>query len=353
MFLLENLGKCPVCSSPTNNNSRRDDAFENLGGREYLKPLAESEGVSLDELLAEMQSYQCSNCHAYYLEPWLSSYARSRVFVTGHPIHNVGWRNLQQWSERSLIPEIPGGIDSLYNKIRCRVGIFKTYIEFGCPFQGLILGLAPPEDTKVLLRTSSAQFTMPTRHAQRRLLPPLYWYLRLSNHIFRFSQFLTLIRRTRDKIRGRHRKSASKFRVPDHSLFVPLSSSRFWGANCSMYGGSCSALISQFSNVVVSSRPEVMKTEVHHYDVSGLFNVLDHQDDPLTLLREVLRVSKLVVCMSHNVPFSRQHHFGLGESFFHNLPRLIRGCEVEQVSDLGEANCAFFVSMPRQAAMTL
>jgi hypothetical protein len=96
-----------------------------------------------------------------------------------------------------------------------------------------------------------------------------------------------------------------------------------------------------------------MKTEVHHYDVSGLFNVLDHQDDPLTLLREVLRVSKLVVCMSHNVPFSRQHHFGLGESFFHNLPRLIRGCEVEQVSDLGEANCAFFVSMPRQAAMTL
>lgn len=344
MQLLETLGKCPVCSFPTGSNNKRDDAFEIRGGREYLSPLADTAKIVLDDLMAQMQSYECSNCRAFYLEPWLNPYARSRTFITGHPIHNVGWRNLQQWTERGLIPEIPGGIDSLYERIRTRVGNFNSYVEFGCPFQGLILGLAPYEDSELLTRTSASQFAMPTKHAHRRLLPPLYWYLKLSNNIFRLSQFLTVIRKTRDRIRGRHQSSASVFRLPERSTFVPLQSSRFWSTNCSMFGASCTALVSRFSNVTVSTRPEILKAETHYYDVAGLFNVLDHQDDPLILLREVLKISKLVVCMSHDAPFSRQHNFGLGREFFYNLPRIIDGCEIELIGEDG-ANSLFFVSV--------
>jgi len=92
-----------------------------------------------------------------------------------------------------------------------------------------------------------------------------------------------------------------------------------------------------------------MKVEAHHYDLAGLFNVLDHQDDPLKLLKEVLHVSKLVVCMSHNMPFSCQHHYGLGKEFFLNLPSIIDGCDVESISGDDGADCLFLITSQPQA----
>ena len=353
MRLLENSGKCPVCGFPTSQNCQANESFEPYGGREYLSPLAETETVEIDQLLARMQPYQCKNCGAAYLEPWLNAYARSRVFVTGHPVHNAGWRNLQQWIERGLTPAIPSSISSLFEEIDRRIGNFTSYVEFGCPFQGLLLGLAPPEDATLLIKSPESQFTMSSALARRRLLLPMYWYQKLSRYVFQISCYLTRIRKTRDRIRGRRLRDKPLFSLPATSFFVPLSSSRFWSANCSMYGGTCPAVVSQFSNVTVSSLAEVMKSEIHQFDVAGLFNVLDHQDNPMNLLREVLKISKLVICLSHNPPYSKQHHFGLGKEFFYKLPDRIENCEVVALSDLEGPNCFFLISVDQQTASEL
>jgi len=353
MELLEALEKCPVCGFPTSLNSNRAESFESRGGREYLAPLANSEGVDLEHLMAQMQSYRCKKCGADYLEPWLNAYARARVFVTGHPIHNVGWRGLQLWIERGLTPEIPISISLLFEEISRRVGNLTTYVEFGCPFQGLLLGLAPPEDGSLLTGSDGSQFTMSTAIARSRFLPPMYLYLRLTQYVFQLTRYLTRIRRTRDSIRGRRLSSRPQVALPANSFFVPLSSSRFWSANCSMYGGTCAAVVSRFSNITVSSWAEIMKSKVHHFDAAGLFNVLDHQDDPLRLLRDVLKVSKVVICMSHNPPYSKQHHFGLGVDFFCNLPNEIDNCEVVSLSDPVGPNSLFLISVDRSRVDSL
>ena len=343
--LLQLSDVCPVCKSPDSENAVMEQVFDSAGGREYLSPLARSERVDLDELMNAMHTYECNNCNAVYLQPWLSPQARSRVFITGHPIHNRGWRNFQEWLERGAEPSIPGGSQWLIGELQKRLGRFNSYAEFGCPFQGLVLGLMPRLSAENYLHSSPGDTAIHPQDSKR-FLPPLAWYQVLNHGLVRLAKFFTRIRGWRDRVRGRSAWSRRNSNLPSELCFVPLMSTRFWGMNCNMYGASCTAVASRFPGVSVFSHAELRSLPIHHFDAAGLFNILDHQDDPLNLLRDALRVAKVVICVTHDEPFSRQHHFGLRRSFFAKLSSTIPGCEVEEFVITEEADSVYFLRMP-------
>jgi hypothetical protein len=344
--LLTSSGVCPVCGHSTTLNQRASNSFNDLDGRQYLDSMFGIERFELENLLDEMMAYSCSKCGANYLEPWLSLEARNKIFILGHGVHNVGWRNFQERIEQNLSPSL---VDSreLISRIYNVVPHFSSYVEFGCPFQGLLLHLASNDEISQFTR-SYRTFTSANKASYRRFLPPLRVYMSLGRYAKSVALFFTGMRRFRNRVRGR-RGQAQEFQLrnPVKKYFVPLKSTKFWGENCSMYGDSCTATAIGFMNIEGMSLQQFSLIENESlFDVVGLFNVLDHQDDPLALLRMCLQRARVTIVMSHNQPFGKQHQFGLGERFFENLGDLIGSCEVTKLHESGESNLLYLIKSP-------
>ena len=322
---------CPVCNTSVQFAERDPDAFDRLGGDRYLQPLADSLKVHLEDIYTSISTFRCTECGAVFFNPWFNHLARNQIFLQGHPIHNVGWRNFQERFEQRLCPNLQLPLEDLLRAVRQRIGVVTTYAELGCPFQGLLLHLADDATVGSIGRSASV-FTSMRAQDYRRFLPPLRQFMRIAGLGKSWSRQLSLIRRRRNKLRGRWYWGSNGNDSPKFErTFVPLQSSKFWGLNCSMYGDSCVATASRSLNATVVPQSQFMESQFR-YDLIGLFNVLDHQDDPLTLLRQCLSKSRAVVYLGHEAPISAQHHFGLGRSFFHLLSKSLGSCSVEELS---------------------
>lgn len=327
---LEHSETCPVCRASTDSGYERPEAFDRTSGHAYLKPLASTMGSDIAEIYESLKTFQCGVCGAVFFNPWFDQSARNLIFVQGHPVHNAGWRNLQERFEQGLNPSLQIEPRLLMEAVNARVGEVRTYAELGCPFQGLLLHMAHDDSIGSISQEMSV-FTSMRSHDYRRFLPPLRLFMRLGGIASYGARQLSIVRRRRNKLRGRWYEDA----FPEETLgvsrtFVPLQSSKFWGLNCSMFGDSCTALASRVLSASVVPYEQFSNSTVT-YDLIGIFNVLDHQDDPLSLLRLCLSKCRAVVCLGHEAPISPQHQYGLGRTFFEMLSKNVGSCVVEEL----------------------
>jgi hypothetical protein len=327
------MGICPVCETPTLQNFEAPDAFGFLGAEYYLQAVARSSKSTVEDLSKLFRPYLCSHCGANYLDPWLTIAGRNEVFISGHPVHNVGWRNLQQLVERNLVPSLVLSPIEIIRSASALIGPINSYVELGCPFQGLLVHMAPEES---LTEWSAKQttFTSMNRTEYNRFLLPMRIYMFLAKQSSNLARLIMRTLRVRDKVRGRwiKRRDLADNSFPE-KFFVPLQSSKFWGLNCSMYGDSCVSTSRTALDAETLSYQTFVSSEVRNkFDLIGLFNVLDHQDNPIDLMRVCLAKAKAVVVLGHDLPFARQHHFGLGKTFFDNLERTVGPCDVVRLS---------------------
>lgn len=328
---LEHSENCPVCKASSRKADERPGAFDRTSGQAYLKPFADAAGLSLDDLYQSLKTFQCKACGAVFFNPWFDQSARNHIFVRGHPVHNVGWRSLQERFEQRLNPNLQIAPRLLMEAVNARVGKVSSYVELGCPFQGLLLHMAD-DDLIDSVGRETFRFTSMRAQDYRRFLPPLRLFMRIGGLANAGARQLSVIRRQRNRLRGRWYKDAFSEETRQVSrTFVPLQSSKFWGMNCSMFGDSCTALANHALGATVVSYPQFADSPATH-DLIGIFNILDHQDDPLSLLRRCLKKGRAVVCLGHEAPISPQHHFGLGRAFFESLSETIDSCLVEELS---------------------
>lgn len=320
---------CPVCGKSIAECVPSQASFETTGGRAYLQSAADLGGVNLDDLTKKMFGFLCSSCGAEFQNPWLDIESRNNIFVQGHPVHNSGWRRLVERVERGLLPDLNSDARDLLHAIESRVGVVNTYAELGCPFQGLLLHWTQEESFRTWSK-KTRRFTSMKREQFHRFLPSMRAFMMLGIVATNMARYLMRLRNRRDRLRDRWQApNSSDQRKPASIYFVPLQSSRFWGLNCSMFGDTCSAISREVSgSTVLPYEMFLGMAERHKFDLVGLFNVLDHQDDPIALLKRCISGARAVICTSHNAPFSQQHHFGLGAEFFNKLPDTIGNCEV-------------------------
>ena len=300
--------------------------LDRSSGLRYLLPLQESHGIDVTYLVGEMEAYQCNNCRAYFLNPWLSLEARSRVFVSGHPIHNMGWSNLIERKTNRSAPRLPISLPELQQRVLDVLGNVTRYAELGCPFMGLLLHMAPDYGITQYLNPRTTHSSM--NRSAYSLLPQ--WIAKDMLLANRTSNFVKRLRGVREKLRRENSRSADtlaeRWQVPER-FFVPIQSSASWGLNCSAFGDTCVAA-SQYVNQAVTTTFETLRKGELKLDLIGLFQTLDHQDSPLDLLRDCLVNSRAVLCLTHGQPISPQHRLGLGSEFFSQLKILIPGCNV-------------------------
>lgn len=335
---------CPVCAQSIDLAIEQPAAVDRSGGREYLQALCDKSGTSFDQLTLKLKIYQCGSCRGYFFNPWLSESARNSVFIIGHPIHNVGWRNYQERREQRLNPNLQVSIERLLQVIASGSNELASYVEIGCPFQGLLLHFA--DDKKLgAPQNDSSNFSSMRIREYRRFLPSLRLFMRLGAIAKRLADVMTLLQRRRHQLRGRwHASTKERGDLRLHRYFVPLQSSKFWGANCAMYGNSCVAVAHQDLGAEVLTFEQFVSAE-RTFDVVGLFNVLDHQDSPLKLLQSCLNRARVVLCLSHESPFAPQHHIGLGREFFESLEQTISGCQVTELSQPSSTTVLFSVTL--------
>lgn len=334
---------CPICGASVDHAAEHPKTADRNGGREYLQALCDSSGITFNELVSQLKMYQCGRCRGYFYNPWLSESARNSVFITGHPIHNVGWRNYQERREQRLNPKLQVAVDRLLEMMSSPQGEPTTYLEIGCPFQGLLLHFANDQEIEMPQQGLSTFGSM-NASEYKRFLPSLRLFMRLGALARGVSDVLTRLQKYRHKLRGRwHPTAVSEAAVRPRRYFVPLQSSKFWGSNCAMYGNSCAAVAHQALGAEVLTYEQFAHTE-HSFDAIGLFNVLDHQDSPLNLLTTCLEHSRLVLCLSHDAPFAPQHHIGLGREFFKSLEQTVAGCKVTELSKQSSNTVLFLIT---------
>lgn len=345
-MLLTETASCPVCGTSREHSRTNAEAFDFAQGLDYLAPLLDAESDESKVELDNMQSYECAVCGAVYLDPWLSRTGRARVFISGHPIHNVGWRTYLERIERNLTPALQIEPTELLEHIQRETGELTNYFEMGCPFQGLLVHFSERRKLEEYRGTSAKISGMFPRHSRRFLLP-LRIFLRIASLGRNIALQVSRARTVRDRLRGRHQPEPALSKCDSSKIkkyFVPLESSKFWGSNCSVFGESCAATAMGALDATVVSRYEFEQMGKIPNSCVGLFNVLDHQDDPLGLIRSCLQQATVVVVLGHEPPLGIQHHFGLGSGFFDRLPDFIPRLQVTRLNDSGENSLLYLLS---------
>ena len=121
--ILGSIPLCPWCGSAEREPS--SDAFSSSSNR-YLVAVAQNYGVSTEDLIAMMKSYDCLSCGTSYCDPWLSQSASQWLFNLGRPQHNAGWGNFYDWLEKterfkiSLFPRA----EKIWNYLISEIGRF-------------------------------------------------------------------------------------------------------------------------------------------------------------------------------------------------------------------------------------
>jgi len=336
--LLLQLKNCPVCGIGHSGDDVVTDAFDFSDGERYLAPLARDLGISVNQLFQNVKSYRCSNCFAHYLNPWLSLSSRNRVFVSGHSIHNMGWFHFQQKITGGAGARLPLSPKTLISSIVTRHGPMHSYVELGCPFQGLLMHVNSVQTVPSTRKKPSLPITMESEE-YKRLPSPAARYLRTRGLLD--LGFFKLLK----SFAAKPIKTSQETLVLPSLSFARLPSTKFWGENCSLYGNSCSASLSVAFGIPITSLDSLRVMPDQSIHTVGLFNVLDHLDDPLGILRLSLRLARVVVCCSHNQPFGIQHQVGMGHDFFKRLPNLIENCEVEILSESDSEDVLCFLSV--------
>ena len=340
--LLTSIDHCPVCRYSVTSASNCPDDIVRDGGLRYLRPMADALNLDLPELANQIGAYQCSNCHAHFLNPWFSPQARNQIFLSGHPVHNMGWSNFFERIASKDKPSLPMKHAALIDVIESKIGKIHSYAEIGCPFMGLLLESVQPHVIKDWLRLGSSFGAMP-KASYKQLPQAAADYMTVAGWA---SNLAKVASRLRIRKRNLFQRELSYPPSTQSSLqdryFISHPSSQGWGLNCASYGESCTSVAHTTLGAKVVTLSSLESVEDQFLDLVGIFLMLDHQDSPLELLKICLSKSKGVLILTHGGPFSPQHHIGLGEEFFTHLPNLIAGTRVDRIGNK-ESDAMFLV----------
>ena len=303
---------CPVCRG-TQRELVPDGQglFKTDTGLHYLKHAARRLGLETGDLVAQAKVYRCATCRTGYLDPWLSSQTASYVFTEATPDHIAGWAMFEQWlgsTRPNDVQELSGRLWDLVAK-RGPVG---SYAEFGCPFQGFLLHFVGAE-TRPSERIGAFSAAM-------RREPDARWTAsaRIHHAASRAANALVVayhrLRALRDSWRG-GAPAPAPGPFPKRRYLLTQDTIRAWSNNCVRYGGSCRYFSARVLDAAsIPFWGDAM--EPASLDLIGIFNALDHVDDPVAVLRRALVLSRRVVVRTHHAAMAgKQHQYAFDESF--------------------------------------
>ena len=271
MFI--NITRCPFCKS---NKSKK--VIINIDNNFYIKEILFDLNITFQFLKKKLKIKQCLRCNSIYFSSWFNNNIKKKIFLSIYGQHNYGWQNFYNFEKKLETVNHGNLFETLKKKIK-----FKSYGEYGCPFNGLMFDILKDEISN---RNSLKKF------------------INLSiNHLSSKVRNFKKKNYKRKKIKLPTRKNIyKKFFLLDNSHLI-------WGRNDVSNNCSSLALADKlFSlNLLDFSEKEFEKKKI---DLFGFFMTLDHSEEPFVILKSVLKKSRFVIIHAHiSQSISAQHTF--------------------------------------------
>lgn len=326
---------CPVCGA-----KERDEASDGIASRKrdsgkyYLEYAAAKLGVSLDAALDAIKVYRCTTCQSYYCDPWISPETAAHIFTEGAPDHMAGWGNFEHWLSSAHPNAVEIANAKLYRLLEQKIGALKSYAEYGCPFQGFLLLFKSLETTPMERVNSFA-------NAIKRK-PDVRWSTgpRLHRAAQGLADRLAVgYHKLRAVKRGASapRLSSEAWGLPDKRWLLTHQTTTAWGNNCVRYGASCSYYSSKMlGSDVLPFQEQVQNLEQERaetLDLLGVFNILDHTNDPVAVIKNGLKLARHIIVVTHHASLAgKQHLFAFHDSFPSWLTAQLENARIEDLT---------------------
>lgn len=289
---------CPVCHEKA--NILEIDIFspDNF----YLEVARTAYRLPVDVFESQLKTFKCRECGSIFCNPWFSRKTSFEVFNLVYPQHNRGWEVLYDW----LDGKEKQSYKALFYQVEQHIGTIASYGELNCPFQGNLLWMGEALLPKVASRRKSFRDLVAISRVNRLE----YWMRKFRGLVFKINKIrLKEIAKHFNKAEYNH-----DLKIPQRRLLITTESTKFWGQGCFANGISCRALASAMLDIEVA--PLWSLTANEKLDCIGVFNVLDHLDNPLETLFKLLEISRFVILVNHaQEQITKQHHFVLRFDF--------------------------------------
>lgn len=311
-------GVCPVCKSKDISVSQENlvEFCDNF----YLDALCIDLDVSKKVLKECAVVHECVDCSTVFCDPWLKYEVASEIFNVVYGQHNRGWDALYGWLADKPVQSFRALLDLAIDY----VGPISTYGEYMCPFMGNLMFYRDKELEKIskndLYKASISYIT--SRHQNAELS---------ADHDNK-----STILRTRSATRLEKLKSLSenKKEIPIKRYLLHEASSLCWGHGCVGDGVNCKSLVRPLLGANILTTQEALSQNLK-IDLIGVFNTLDHVNDPISTLYDLLKVGSAVLLINHAQPIiSKQHNFVFRPGFLDYLRD--QGLSVTDLTDRAE-----------------
>ena len=308
---MKNLFKkynCPGCND-NSNCTTKEYQFEK---KKYINLIISNFNITITDIKENLKLRYCHNCHIYFFENWfnenVTNYLYSRVR------HVLGWKNFLNSLNNDQ--EYFDDQNKIINFIKSNTYKLDSYLEFGCPFMGLLPIISKNLNSKLKTDYSSLQIhktIMNKRLSEYRFLKNISLYFLIELKILRIYFFLKKFI-TSFLLRKKNQFFSNNF-IPNDIYFIDNSSSINWTSSCNLSGVSCRNLILE------SMRENLHFTSIinlpNGINFCFLNNVLDHTFEINFLLKILLEKVDSILIKTHLLTQGGpQHLYFLTDNFF-------------------------------------
>ena len=279
---------CPVCKSEERKDITNSDDKE--FGSSYLLAIAKYLQVKPIKLLRAMKTYECTHCSSIYCDPWFTPEISNELYSSIYGKHNFGWLAFDKWANDIENIDIIGKRDVIWQYLKKFLGVIDNYAELNCPFQGLY-----PMFVKEFYKQDKSFKNSRIKHM-----------IEMRNIYKSYESFNGF------PLPKKELENNSIY--PKNNYLITKETSMFWGSNCSFDSVSC-----HNTSVSLFGLKKLPFNEIGdlYFDVFGSYSNIDHFPDPLSVIKRMLKHSKIVVLTLHNLDtkIHKQHLYKFGKSF--------------------------------------
>ena len=285
--------QCPVCGS-----TKRvvlSSSVMNAKPDSYTQRFAEFLGTTHSDLLNGSQQIECGDCGAVFLDPWLSKGSQTTLFQLASPTHISGWT---EWEVATRTGVGRPHMIALAELLEKTLGRPKHYVEIACPFSGLLLATAPAQGVAQWRAKSS-----PSSRPDWRMTKMARIYSVWDRLGLRVTDAILAIRRRLARAPRPTATAGGMF--SGARTFAVVPSLRRWSLGCNRFGTGCSQVALQALTCDVAMLDELAPNSAN---LVGIFNSLDHVEDPVAVLRKCLEIAPHVVVAGHEPSRAKYQH---------------------------------------------